>query len=68
MYFDVRTWCDRQILYVLETGTRVLVTSIMCKVSRCNLTKLEAIQARHHMQHATTYHTAKLEQAPWMVE
>ena len=29
--------------------------------------KLEAIQARHHMQHATTYHTAKLEQAPVMV-
>ena len=33
MYFDVRTWCDRQILYALETGTRVLVTSIMCKVA-----------------------------------
>ena len=68
MYFDVRTWCDRQILYVLETGTRVLVTSIMCKVSRCNSTELEAIQARHHTQHATTYDSAKLEQAPVMVE
>ena len=67
MYFDVRTWCDRQIFYVLETGTRVLVTSIMCKVSRCNSTKLEAIQARHHTQHATTYNSAKLEQAPLMV-
>ena len=31
-YFDVRTWCDRQILYVEEIGTRVLFTSIMCKV------------------------------------
>ena len=34
----------------------------MCKVSRCNSTKLEAIQARHHTQHATTYNSAKLEQ------
>ena len=40
---------------------------IMCKVSRCNLTKLEAIQARHHMQHATTFDSAKLKQAPGMV-
>ncbi len=40
----------------------------MCKVSRCNSTKLEAIQARHHTQHATTYNSAKLEQTPVMVE
>ena len=39
----------------------------MCKVSRCNLTKLEAIQARHHMQHATTFDSAKLKQAPGLV-
>ena len=68
MYFDVRTWCDRKILYVLETGTRVIFIGIMCKVSRCNSTKLEAIQARHHTQHATTYNSAKLEQAPVTVE
>ena len=68
MYFDVRTWCDRQILYVLETGTCVIFTGIMCKVSTCNSTKLEATQARHHTQHATTYNSAKLEQAPVMVE
>ena len=55
-------------MYVPETGTRVLFTSIMCKVSRWNSTKLEAIQARHHTQHATTYNSAKLEQAPVMVE
>ena len=30
--------------------------------------KLEAIQARHHTQHATTYNSVKLEQAPVMVE
>ena len=54
--------------HVLETGTRVIFTGIMCKVSRCNSTKLEAIQARHHTQHATTYNSAKLEQAPVMVE
>ena len=28
--------------------------------------KLGAIQARHHMQHATRYHTAMLEKAPWV--
>ena len=47
MYFGVRTWCDRHILYVLETGTHVLFTRIMGKVSGWNSTKLEAIQARH---------------------
>ena len=36
----------------------------MCKVSRCNSTKLEAIQARYHTQHATTYNSAKLEKTP----
>ena len=51
-------------LYVLETGTRVLFTSTMCKLSRWNLAKLEAIQARH----ATTYNSAKLEGTPVMVE
>ena len=54
--------------YVLETGTRVIFTGIMCKVSRMNSTKLEAIQAKHHTQDATTYNSAKLEQAPMMVE
>ena len=54
--------------YVLEIGTRVIFTRIMCKVSRCNSKKLEAIQARHHTQHATTYNSAKVEQAPVMVE
>ena len=29
--------------YGLETGTYVIFTGIMCKVSRCNSTKLEAI-------------------------
>ena len=33
----------------------------------CNLTRLEELQSRHHMQHATTYHAAKLEQAPAML-
>ena len=50
-----------------ETGRHVIIKGIMCKVSRCNLTKLEAIQARHHMQHATTFDSAKLKQAPGMV-
>ena len=54
--------------YVLETGTWFIFIDIMCKLSRCNSTKLEAIQARHHTQHATTYNSAKLEQAPVMVE
>ena len=40
--------------------------NVQAKVMQFN--KLGAIQARHHMQHATRYHTAKLEQAPWMVE
>ena len=40
----------------------------MCKVSRCNSTKLEEIQDRHHKQHATAYNSAKLEQIPVMVE
>ena len=29
---------------------------------------MEVMQPRHHVKHATRYHTAKLEQAPWMVE
>jgi hypothetical protein len=45
-----------------------MLTCIMCKLSRCNLIKLEAIQARHRMQHASKYHTAKLEKAPGMLE
>ena len=52
----------------VETRTHVIFAGIMCKVSRCNSTKLEAIQARHHTQHATTYNSSKLEQAPVMVE
>ena len=54
--------------YVLEIGTHVIFIGIMCEVRRCNSTKLEAIQARHHTQHATTYNSAKLEQAPVRVE
>ena len=54
--------------YVLETGTGVIFTGIMCKVNRYDSIKLEAIQARHHTQHATTDNSAKLEQAPVMVE
>ena len=53
--------------YVSKTGRHVIIKGIMCKVSRCNLTKLEAIQARHHMQHATIFDSAKLKQAPGMV-
>jgi len=34
-------------LYVPKTGRHVIFKGIMCKLSRCNLTKLEAIQARH---------------------
>ena len=52
----------------VETETHVIFTGIMCKVSICNSTKLEAIQARHHMQHATTYNSAKLKQALVMVD
>ena len=54
--------------YVLETGTGVIFTGIMFKVSMHMQFKLEAIQARHHTQHATTYNSDKLEQAPVMVE
>ena len=52
----------------MKLGRHVIIKGIMCKVSRWNSTKLEAIQARHHTQHATTYNSAKLEQAPVMVE
>ena len=52
----------------VETGAHVIFTGIMCKVSKCNSTKLEAIQARHHTQHAMPYNSAKLEQSPVMVE
>jgi hypothetical protein len=41
-----------------KKGRHAMLTCIMCKLSRCNLIKLEAIQARHHMQHASKYHTA----------
>ena len=53
---------------ILETERHVILTCIMYKLSKCNLIKLEEIQARHHMQHATNYHTVNLEQAPAMVE
>ena len=33
--------------YVPKTGRHVIFKGIVCKLSRCNLTKLEAIQARH---------------------
>ena len=60
-YSDERKTHDARMEYVIFTG-------IMCKVSRCNSTNLEEIQTRHHTQHATTYNSAKLEQAPVMVE
>ena len=61
---------NRQMYYVLNTGRHVTLTGIMYKTkqnSTCNLTRLEELQSRHHMQHATTYHAAKLEQAPTML-
>jgi hypothetical protein len=42
------------------------IHNYLCKLSRSNLIKLQAIQARHRMQHAIQYHTAKLEKAPGM--
>ena len=68
-YSDERQSHDTRMEYVRKNGQLDIFTDTMCKVSRCNSTKLEAIvQARHHTQHATTYNSAKLEQAPVMVE
>jgi hypothetical protein len=67
-YFDVRTWCDRQMQCILDTERHVIFTCITYKLTSCNLIKLEEIQAIYHMQHATSYHTVKLEQAPAMVD
>ena len=67
-YFDVRTWYDRQMQCTLETESHVICTCITYKLTRCNLIKIEEIQARQHMQHETNYHTVNLEQAPVMVE
>ena len=58
---------NRQMYYVLKIGRHVTLMGIMYKLSTCNLTRLEELQSRHHMQHATTYHAAKLEQAPAML-
>ena len=57
---------DRSSIY--KKGRHAMLTCLMCKLSRCNLIKLEAIQARHHMQHARKYHTTKLKKAPGMLE
>ena len=57
---------NRQMYYVLNTGRHVTLTCTK-QTSTCSLTRLEELQYRHHMQHATTYHTAKLEQAPAML-
>ena len=53
---------------ILDIERHVICTCIMYKLSRCNLIKIEEIQARQHMQHETNYHTVNLEQAPAMVE
>ena len=42
------------------------IHNYLCKLSTSNLIKLQALQARHRMQHARQYHTAKLEKAPVM--
>ena len=67
-YFDVRTWYDRYMHCILDTESHVICTCITYKLSRCNLIKIEEIQARQHMQHETNYHTVNLEQAPAVVE
>ena len=67
-YFDVRTWYGRKMQCILDTESHVICTCITYKLSRCNLIKIEEIQARQHMQHETNYHTVNLEQAPAMVE
>ena len=58
---------NRHMKYVSKRRRHVIIKGIMCKVSICNLTKLEAIQSRHHMQHATTFDSVKLKQASGIV-
>ena len=48
----------------LSSGAHGMVVHVKKYLS---LTRLEELQSRHHMQHATTYHDAKLEQAPAML-
>ena len=49
-----------------ENRTTWHIHNYLCKLSRSNLIKLQAIQVRHRMQHARQHHTAKLEKAPGM--
>ena len=44
---------------ILDKERHVICTCIMYELSRCNLIKIEEIQARQHMQHETNYHTVK---------
>ena len=53
---------------ILDKESHVICTCITYELSKCNLIKIEEIQARQHMQLETNYHTINLEQAPAMVE
>ena len=66
-YLDVRQTHDTRMEYVLKNRTTWHIHNYLCKLSRSNLIKLQAIQARQHMQHARHYHTSKLEKAPGML-
>ena len=50
----------------MKNRTTWHIHNYLCKLSKTNLIKLQAIYVRQRMQHARQYHTAKLEKAPGM--
>ena len=63
---DVRETHNTRMEYLRKNRTTWHIHNYLCKLSRSNLIKLQAIQVRHCMQHARQYHTTKLEEAPVM--
>ena len=47
----------------MKNRTAWHIHNYLCKQSRSNLIKLQAIKVGHYTQHARQYHTAKLEKA-----
>ena len=64
LWWKAKSWYEDGIC--TKNRTTWHIHNYLCKLSRSNLIKLQAIQARHCMQHARKYHTAKLEKAPVM--
>ena len=52
-YYDERQCHDTRMEYVQKTRGHDIFTPMMWKLSRRHFNKLEALQARHHMEGAT---------------